>query len=185
MLVHVDVKKLARVPDGGGRRLPGRAEGRRDRKAGTGYDCPRVAVDDASRLAFVRARPDERGETCGEFLADALAFFAAHGVGGVERVMTDDARSYVHGRRFREVLAAAGARHLRTRPRRPQTNGKAERCHRTLVEECAHARLYRTDAERLAALDDRLVRYDCARPHAALGGLAPVAAVNNVGGKHS
>ena len=180
-LVHVDVKKLGRIPDGGGWRLLGRAEGRRDRR-GLGYDYLHVAVDDASRLAFVQARPDERGETCAAFLDDALAFFAAYGVERVERVMTDNAFAYVHGRRFREVLAAAGARHRRTRP---QTNGKVERFHRTLVEECAYARLYRTNAERLVALDDWLVRYNHDRPHSALGGRTPMAAVSNVGGKHS
>ncbi len=169
-LLHVDVKKLGRIPDGGGWRMHGRSEQVRGR--GIGYDYLHVAVDDCSRFAVVAVYPDERGETAAVFLRQAAAVFAAQGV-RVERVMTDRALAYTHSTAFQTVLAELGARHLTTRPYRPQTNGKVERFHRTMVEEWAYARLYTANAQRLAALPRWLDTYNRRRPHTALGGITP------------
>ena len=122
-LVHVDVKKLGRIPDGGGHRVHGRAGTPR---AHAGYDYVHQAIDDASRVAFSAVFADERGTTCAAFLRQAGAYFARLGV-RIERVMTDNAKNYARSHAFRDALHDLGARHLRTRPYRPQTNGKAER----------------------------------------------------------
>ena len=181
-LLHVDVKKLGRIPDGGGHRLHGRATAPRGR--GLGYDYLHVAVDDHSRLAFVQVHADERAPTCAAFLADAVAFFAGHGV-AVERVLTDNARASTVGRPFRAALADLGIQHRRTRPYRPQTNGKAERFNRTLQDEWAYDQLYATNGARLASLPDWLHRYNHHRPHTALGHRPPASRVNNLCGNHS
>lgn len=178
-LLHVDVKRLGRVPDGGGHRMLG-PSARRDR--GAGYDYLHVAVDDATRVAFVGVHPDERAATTVRFIRDAVAFFTDHGV-RVERVMTDNAWTYTHSPRLAAAFAELGIRHLRTRPRRPQTNGKAERFIGTLQREWAYARLFRSNAERLASLPRWLDTYNRRRPHAGLAGLTPLAVfVNKVGG---
>jgi transposase InsO family protein len=178
-LIHVDVKKLGRVPDGGGHHMLG-PSARRER--GLGYDYLHVAIDDATRLAFVGVQPDERAATTVRFMRDAVAFFADHGV-RVERVMTDNAMSYVRSRLLVAAFAELGIRHLRTRPRRPQTNGKAERFIGTLQREWAYARLFRSNAERLASLPRWLDTYNRRRPHAGLGGLTPLTVlVNKVDG---
>jgi transposase InsO family protein len=179
-LLHVDVKKLGRVPDGGGHRLLGPGARRGD--SGVGYDYLHVAVDDASRVAFVAVHPDERAVTTERFMRDAVAFFANHGV-RIERVMTDNAMTYTRSRQLTTTFAALGIRHLRTRPRRPQTNGKAERFIGTLQREWAYARLFRSNAERLASLPRWLDTYNRRRPHTALAGLAPLTVlVNKVAG---
>jgi len=178
-LIHVDVKRLGRVPDGGGHRILG-AGARHHR--GTGYDYLHVAVDDATRLAFVAVHPDERALTTVHFMRAAVAFFADHGV-RVERVMTDNAMTYTRSRQLATTFAELGIRHLRTRPRRPQTNGKAERFIGTLQREWAYARLFRSNVERLASLPRWLDTYNRRRPHAGLGGLTPMAVlVTKVGG---
>ena len=169
-LLHLDVKKLGRIPDGGGWRVHGRAAGARGR--GHGYDYLHVAVDDCSRFAVVGVYPDERGETAAAFLREAVAMLAGHGV-VVERVMTDRALAYTRSQAFQAALADVGARHLTTRPYRPQTNGKVERFHRTMVEEWAYVRPYRSNASRLAALPRWLDSYNRRRPHTALGGQTP------------
>ncbi len=169
-LVHIDVKKLGRVPDGGGWRMRGRPGPARGR--GIGYDYLHVAVDDCSRFAVVGVYPDERGETAAAFLRHAAAVFARHGI-RVERVMTDRALAYVQSAAFQAALVDIGARHLTTRPYRPQTNGKVERFHRTMVEEWAYARLYASNAQRLAALPHWVDAYNQRRPHTALGGKTP------------
>lgn len=169
-LLHLDVKKLGRVPAGGGWRVHGRAAGARGR--GQGYDYLHVAVDDCSRFAVVGVYPDERGETAAAFLREAAAVLADHGV-VVERVMTDRALAYTRSQAFRAALDDLGARHLTTRPYRPQTNGKVERFHRTMVEEWAYVRPYRSNADRLAALPRWLDSYNRRRPHTALGGQTP------------
>jgi transposase InsO family protein len=174
-LLHVDVKKLGRVPDGGGHRMLG-PEARRDR--GSGYDYLHVAIDDATRLAFIGVHPDERAATTVRFMHDAVTFFAEHGV-RVERVMTDNAMTYTQSRQLAAFFAAMGIRHLRTRPRRPQTNGKAERFIGTLQREWAYARLFRSNAERLASLPRWLDTYNRRRPHAGLGGLTPLTVLVN------
>jgi transposase InsO family protein len=176
-LLHVDHKRLGRVPPGGGHRLRGRAQRRRDRTP-TGYDHFEVFIDDASRLAAVVQVPDERGESAARALELAAAEFAAAGI-RIERVLTDNGVSY-RSRAFAAVLERLEARHRWTRPYRPQTNGKAERFIRTLLDEWAYVRLYRSNAERLAALPRYLDFYNRRRPHTAIRGLVPLAAVNNV-----
>jgi transposase InsO family protein len=146
-LVHLDVKKLGRIPQGGGHRLCGRAAGtvnrRADRSSG-GYDYLHAAIDDHSRLAYVELLGDERAQTCARFWRRAHHWFALHGV-SVHRVLTDNGVGY-RSRLFRAALADTGVRHQRTRPYRPQTNGKVERFNRTLLEEWAYRRLYPSTA---------------------------------------
>ena len=183
-LLHIDVKKLGRIPDGGGWRFQGRGNGT-PRSRGAGYDYLHVAIDDMSRVAFVQPLRDERGTTCARFLLDAAAFFAAHGV-RIERVLTDNARNYTESRAFAAALAEIGARHKRTRPFRPQTNGKAERFNKTLLAEWAYVRMYETNQARLDALPAWLVHYNTDRPHGSLGGCTPMSVlVNNVSGNHT
>src|SRR3990172_305418 len=157
-LLHLDVKKLARIPAGGGHRILGREIGRAGRLGGAGHDYVHVAVDDASRVAYLEALHDERGDTAARFLLAAAAFFASQGV-RIERVLTDRAFAYTNSRAFPQAIQVLGARHIVTRPYRPQTNGKAERFIKTLLQEWAYARLYNRR-----------------RPHTALGGLTPMEA---------
>jgi transposase InsO family protein len=180
-LVHQDHKKLGRIPDGGGHRVLGRSTETRRRKPGVGYDHFEVIVDDRSRRSVVVQVPDESGTSAAAALELALATFEADGI-AVERVMTDNAWAY-RGREYRAVLGER--RQTRTRPYRPQTNGKAERFIGTLVREWAYARPYWSNAERLAALPGFVDFYNQRRPHTALGGLSPAAVVNNVHGDHS
>jgi transposase InsO family protein len=177
-LLHIDVKKLGRIPDGGGHRVRGRLTGT-PRTNGAGYDYLHVAIDDMSRVAYVGAFDDERGPTCARFLLDAAAFFASHGV-RIEQVLTDNAKNYTLSQAFAGALGEIGARHKRTRPFRPQTNGKAERFNKTLLTEWAYGRPYRTNDERAAALPRFVDFYDQGRPHTALGGRSPSDAVSNV-----
>jgi len=182
-LLHLDVKKLGRIPPGGGHRMLGRSK--ETKRRGHGYDYLHVAVDDASRVAYVDVFPDERGQTTARFLLDAAAFFAQHGV-RVEQLLTDRAFSYTHSKAFAEATSALDIHHLVTRPYRPQTNGKAERFIRTLLEEWAYARLYFANDERLGALQDWVQFYNQRRPHTALGGQPPMAIlVNNVCGNYN
>jgi transposase InsO family protein len=175
-LVHLDVKKLGRIPDGGGHRAHGRAEAARGR--GIGYDYVHSAVDD-------RSRSDETGPTCARFLVEAAGFFAEHGV-RIERVLTDNAKAYTTSVAFTETAAGLGIRLKRTRHYCPQTNGKVERFNRTLLDEWAYWRLYRSNAERTRALARWLRLYNHRRPHTSLNGLTPMAVlVNNVGGNHN
>jgi transposase InsO family protein len=182
-LVHVDVKKLGKIPDGGGWKLRGRGEGLH-RTTRIGFDYLHVAIDDHSRMAFVRALPDEKGPTCGQFVADTVAFFAELGI-TVERVMTDNAMNYVRSEVFKTMLEDLGVAHRRTAIYRPQTNGKVERFNRTLLEEFAYERLYETNTARLAALQPWVDSYNHERPHTALDGLTPSQrCVNNADGNH-
>jgi transposase InsO family protein len=185
-LLHLDVKKLGRVPPGGGHRMRGRSSAtKRAKNRGLGYDYLHVAVDDHSRASYVRVFSDERGETAARFLIEAAAHFAEHGV-RIERVMTDRAKCYIESRVFHEAREQLGIAHRPTRGYRPQTNGKAERYIRTLIGEWAYARLYRSNAERLRALPGWVHFYNHHRPHTALGGKAPMQAlVNKVGGNYS
>jgi transposase InsO family protein len=180
-LIHQDHKKLGRIPDGGGHRVLGRAEAPHSHHAGLGYDHFEVIIDDRSRRSVVVSVPDETGTSAASALQTALAIFAAEGI-SVERVMTDDGPAY-RSNAYRAVLG--GRRHSRTRPYRPQTNGKAERFIGTLVREWAYSRPYRSNSERLDALPDWLDFYNRRRPHTALGGLSPTDVVNNVRGDHS
>lgn len=176
-LIHIDIKKLGRVPPGGGHRMLGEAA---RNHLGLGHDYLHVAIDDATRVAFVGVHPDERAATTVRFVADALAFFAAEGV-RIERVMTDNAWTYTHSNQLAELFAAHGIRHIRIRPRRPQTNGKAERFIGTLQREWAYRRLFRSNAERLATLPRWLDAYNRLRPHAGLKGQTPMSVLVNKG----
>jgi transposase InsO family protein len=172
-LLHVDVKKLGRIPDGGGWRALGRGPTTHARKIQRlGYDYLHVAVDDHSRVAYVEVHPDERGVTAAGFIARAGARFAELGV-AIERVMTDNAWCYTRSPSFAEALATMGAHHRPIPPRRPQLNGKVERFNRTLLEEWAYVRLYRSNDERLTALQEWVGSYNSQRPHTSLGGKAP------------
>ncbi|WP_026119997.1 IS481 family transposase [Nocardiopsis potens] len=182
-LVHIDVKKLGRIPDGGGRRARGRAACP-DRRSRIGFDYVHSAIDDHSRLAYSEVHPDEKAATCAGFLRRAAAFFASAGI-AVERVLTDNAWAYRRSRAFKQALADIGARPRFIRAYRPQTNGKVERFNRTLVEEWAYARAYSSSAERTRALEEFLHAYNHHRCHTALGGRPPISRVNNAPGYHT
>ncbi len=170
-LLHVDVKKLGRIPDGGGWRVHGRSEEVRGR--GTGWDYVHVAIDDHTRLAYAEVLPDERTGTCAGFLTRAAAWFARHGV-TVRRVLTDNAKSYRVGRAWIAVCDQLGIGRRFIQPGRPWTNGKAERFNRTLQTEWAYATAWDCNDQRTAALDSWLAHYNTARSHSALGGRPPV-----------
>ena len=176
-LVHQDHKKLGRVPDGGGWRVLGRGRASQDRRA-RGYDHLEVFVDDASRYAVVVPVADERGESASWAVELAVAGFAEVGI-RIERMLTDNGASYL-SHAYRDTLAGLAIRHKRTRPFRPQTNGKAERFIRTLLDEWAYARPYRSNGDRLRALRRFVDFYNYGRPHTAIGGLVPHGAVNNL-----
>jgi transposase InsO family protein len=153
------------------------------RRLRTGWECVHVCVDDASRLAYAEVLGDERAPTAIGFLRRALAFYRSHGI-RVERVMTDNGSPYVsklHAIACREL----GLRHLRTRPYRPRTNGKAERFIQTMLREWAYARIFATSAERTKALPLWLDRYNWRRPHGSLGHRPPVSRLTNVAGNYS
>lgn len=190
-LVHVDVKKLGKIPDGGGWRIVGRAAGGKNARATTtkrknghaviGYHYLHTALDDHSRLAYTEILPNEQKETAAGFWTRANAYFAGLGV-TVERVLTDNGSCY----RSHVFAAALGEiTHKRTRPYRPQTNGKVERFHRTLADEWAYARPYRSDTERLTAFDSWLHDYNHHRGHTAIGGRPPATRVTNLTGQNS
>ena len=170
-LLHVDVKKLGRIPDGGGWRVHGRCEAVRGR--GLGWDYVHVAIDDHSRLAYAEVLPDERAATCAGFLTRAAAWFAARGV-TVARVLTDNAKSYRVGAAWIAACAQLGIARRFIQPGRPWTNGKAERFNRTLQTEWAYATAWTCNPERTAALDSWLTHYNTARSHSALGGRPPI-----------
>lgn len=179
-LVHVDIKKLGRIPDGGGWRVNGRQE-RPNRHRGQGYAYLHNAVDDHSRLAYSEVLADERKETAAGFWLRAQAWFAGCGI-TVRRVLTDNGSCY----RSRDFAAALGSvTHKRTRPYRPQTNGKVERFNRTLLEEWAYSQPYRSDRERLAAFPIWLHFYNHHRGHTALAGRSPASRVTNLSGQYT
>ncbi|MGD6745251.1 IS481 family transposase [Streptomyces sp. BH106] len=181
-LVHVDVKKLGRIPDGGGHRTLGRAAGRKNRQA-AGVAYLHTALDDHSRLAYTEDLPDEKAATCAGFLERATAWFATRGI-PVERVLTDNAWAYTKNT-WEQTCRRLGISPRWTRPWRPQTNGKVERFHRTLLEEWAYQRPYTSDAERRAAFDDWLDWYNYHRPHTGIDGHTPASRVTNVSEQHS
>jgi transposase InsO family protein len=177
-LVHVDTKKLGRIPDGGGHRTLGPAAGKRNRPAGgAGYAVLHSAVDDHSRLAYSEILTDERTQTAAAFWLRARAWFADYGI-TVRRVLTDNGSPY-RSHLFREALGP-DVTPKRCRPYRPQTNGKVERFHRTLLEEWAYARPYASEAERVAAYPAFLHTYNHHRGHTALDGQAPADRVSNL-----
>ncbi|MEU8894196.1 IS481 family transposase [Streptomyces sp. NPDC048442] len=183
-LIHVDVKKLGRIPNGGGHKALGRQAGRATRSQ-MGFDYVHSAVNDHSRLAYSEIHPDERVATCAGFLTRAAAFFRSRGITRIERVLTDNAWAYRKGLACRAALAELGAAGKLTRPYRPQTNGKVERFNRTLLDEWAYLRPYTTNDERTAALSDFLHTYNHHRCHTALGGQPPVSRVNNTASQYT
>jgi transposase InsO family protein len=186
-LVHVDVKKLGRIQGGVGKRIRG---GRNHyqptftdkdghRRTTVGWEYVHIAIDDHSRLAYAEVLPDEKAATAVAFLGRAIAFFARYGI-VVERVLTDNGSAYraaVHALACR----ALGIRHLRTRPRRPQTNGKAERFIRTMLTGWAYGAIYGSSSERTAALDGWLWHYNHRRRHSALNHQPPISRTNLLG----
>lgn len=183
-LVHVDVKKLGKIPPGGGHKVRGRAASRPGKNGRTrvGYAYLHTAIDDHSRLAYTEVLVDEQGRTAAGFWRRADAWFRARGV-VVERVLTDNHFSY-RGRLFNEALAETRTVHKFCRPYRPQTNGKVERFHRTLLEEWAYVRPYACEAARTRALARWLHRYNHHRVHTAIGG-PPVSRVTNLPREHT
>ncbi len=180
-LVHMDIKKLGRIPEGGGWRARGRGQaGVRQR---VGYAYVHSAVDDHSRVAYSEVLSDERAVTVIAFWRRALAWFAQRGI-TVHAVLTDNGSAYRSAAFGRACLAAA-VRHRRTRPYRPQTNGKVERFNRTLLDEWAYVRVYRSDAARTAALARWLHLYNHHRRHTALGGHPPMSRVTNLPAHYS
>lgn len=181
-LVHVDIKKLGNIPDGGGHKVLGRQAGRKKR-SGAGYSYIHTAVDDHSRLAYSEILTDEKKNTATDFWARAQTFFTSCGI-TVERVLTDNGACY-KSRTWRDTLATAGIAHKRTRPYRPQTNGKVERLNRTLLDEWAYARPYRSETERRQAFPAWLHTYNHHRAHTALGGQPPATRVPNLTGQYT
>jgi transposase InsO family protein len=187
-LVHIDVKKLGRIEGGAGKRW---RDGKRQhynrtftdkdghRRTTVGYEYVHIAVDDYSRLAYAEVLADERAATAAAFLARAVAFYQRHGI-TVERVLTDNGSAY-RGVIHALACKALGIRHLHTRPYRPQTNGKAERFIRTLLNGWAYGAIYRTSTERTAALDGWLWHYNHRRRHSALGHQPPATRTNLLG----
>ena len=194
-LLHVDVKKLGNIPDQGGWRYVGRAQGlknlaatpgkprSRGREPLMGAACVHTVLDDHSRVAYAEIHDDETAATAIAVLHNAIAWFGARGV-IVERVLSDNGGAY-RSHQWRDTCAELGIRHKRTRPYRPQTNGKIERFHRTLADGWAYARCYTSEAERRGELEGWLHYYNQHRPHTACGNQPPFSRLINVPGQYS
>lgn len=180
-LVHIDVKKLGRIPPGGGWRVHGKGNDRTKGHARVGFDFIHSAVDAHTRLAYSEVHPNENGVTSAGFWTRAERWLADHGV-TVEAVLTDNAKAYTNSFAFRDALH--GIEHRRIRAYRPQTNGKVERFNRTLLDEWAYVRVYRSNTARTTALDRWLHLYNHHRGHTSLGGEPPISATN-LAGQHS
>jgi transposase InsO family protein len=189
-LIHIDVKKLGRIERGAGHRIHGRRRGNPTQTDGSGirrrqvgWECVHVAIDDCTRLAYAEVLGDEKTATVVGFLRRAVSFYRRHGI-TVERLMTDNGSAYrsaVHAIACR----AMGIHHLRTRPYRPQTNGKAERFIRTMLGGWAYGAIYRDSRERTAALDGWLWTYNHRRRHSAIGRQPPITRLNNLLGSYT
>jgi transposase InsO family protein len=196
-LIHVDVRKLGRIPDGGGHKVLSRAAGRANRSAhrdptrrrkvhgrpNLGYAFLHHALDDHSRLVYSEILTNETKETTTGFMTRALDYFTSCGI-TVERVLSDNGSPY-RSKLFNDRLTAAGVAHKYTRPYRPQTNGKVERFNRTLQEEWAYARPYLSEAERVAAYPAFLHTYNFHRGHTSLKGASPADRVTNLAGQYT
>jgi transposase InsO family protein len=191
-LIHIDVKKLGRIQGGAGKRITGRhgrngrpsrtdAEGRR--RNTRGWEAVHIAIDDATRLAYAEVLPDEKATTASGFLRRAVAFYRRHGI-TVERLITDNGSPYV-STAHAITCRTLGIRHLRTRPYRPQTNGKAERFIRTMLSGWAYGAIYASSTQRTAALDGWLHHYNHHRQHQAIGRQTPANRLNNLLGTYS
>lgn len=174
-LLHLDTKKLGRI-DGVGHRITGDRALNRNR--GIGWDMVHLAIDDHSRVSFALIKTDERGENCAHFLREAVAYYASLGV-RIARVMTDNGCGYV-SKAFRAACIELGIRHVRTRPYTPKTNGKAERFVQTSLREWAYAQPYASSAQRQAALQHFVHRYNWHRPHSALNHQPPISRIPGV-----
>ena len=194
-LVHVDIKKLGKIPEGGGWRAHGRgsdqdraarrasdAQARAGGKPGRGYRYVHHALDDHSRVVYSEILDDERGETAAGFWRRAKSYFATLGV-QVTAVMTDNGPCY-YSKVFNQALGK-GVKHRYTKPYRPQTNGKVERFNRTLMQEWAYAREYDSDAARAATYQEFIDDYNCRRTHTSLGGKTPMSRVTNQPGQYT
>jgi len=179
-LIHVDVKKIGRIPDGGGWKAWGRQMGSTaaKKKQRIGYDYIHSAVDDHTRLAYSEIHPDEQGATAAGFLTRAAEFFASCGVDRIEAVMTDNHWSYTKSRAFTDALNTIGARHVTIRPHCPWQNGKVERFNRTLQTEWAYKQVYTSNNERTQALPSWLEYYNHQRKHGSLGRRPPITRVS-------
>lgn len=175
-LVHMDVKKLAKIPDGGGWRAHGRAAtvDTKHKKVKIGYDYVHSLIDDHSRLAYSEILPDETGPTSAAFLRRAAAYFATKGISRIERVLTDNAFAYRNSNDIKRVCADLGAIQKFIKPHCPWQNGKVERLNRTLATEWAYSQPFTTNADRAAALAPWLEHYNTERRHSALGGRPPI-----------
>lgn len=194
-LLHVDVKKRGNIPDGGGSRFVGRAQGERNRAATPdkpksrhrnpkmGHAFVHTVIDDHSRVWYAEVHDDETAATAVGVLRRAVAWFAARGV-RTERVLSDNGSPYV-SHLWRHACAELDIKHSRTRPRRPQTNGKIERFHRTLADGWGYARCYVSEAERRAALSGWIHEYNHHRPHTACGNKPPITRLTNLSGQYS
>ena len=194
-LLHVDVKKLGNVPDGGGWRFVGRQQGRRNqastsgksknqwyhRKMGTAF--VHTVLDDRSRVAYAEIHDDETAATATLVLRNAVAWFGARSV-TVERVMSDNGSAY-RSHLWRDACLELGITHKRTRPYRPQTNGKIERFHRTMADGWAFKKFYNSESARRAALPAWIHEYNHHRPHSAIGKCSPITRLDNLAGHHS
>jgi transposase InsO family protein len=194
-MLHVDVKKLGNIPDGGGWRYVGRAQGKRNRistpgkprnthyqpKIGTAF--VHTVIDDHSRVAYAEIHDDETAATATAVLRRAVDWYAARGV-TVERVLSDNGSAY-RSHTWRDACHELGIRPKRTRPYRPQTNGKIERFHRTLAAGWAFARLFPTEKARRHALPGWLHEYNHHRPHTAIGNHPPITRLNNLPGQYN
>jgi transposase InsO family protein len=194
-LLHVDVKKLGNIPDGGGWRYTGRQQGHKNRAATPGKPRSKhhgpllgtafvhTVLDDHSRVAYAEIHDDETAATAIGVLRRAVTWFAARGV-TVQRVLSDNGSAY-RSRAWREACAELGIRPKRTRPYRPQTNGKIERFHRTLADGWAFARLFLSESARRKALPAWLHEYNHHRPHTAIGNRPPITRLTNLSGQYS
>ena len=174
-LVHMDVKKLGKIPDGGGWRGGVVQQGGKtaqQKRARIGYDFVHSMVDDHCRLAYSEILPDETGPTCAAFLRRAIGYFADHGITRIERLMTDNAWAYRYS--LKAVCAEHGIRQKFIKPHCPWQNGKVERLNRTLQAEWAYRQIFLSNAERAAALAPWIEFYNTQRRHTALGGLPPI-----------
>jgi transposase InsO family protein len=190
-LIHTDIKKLGRIVGGAGKHVrqtkrqhynPRATDAAGVLRQRVGWECVHIAIDDATRLAYAEVLSDEKAETAVGFLHRAIEFFARHGI-RCERVMTDNGSPYVstaHAIACRQL----GLRHLRTRPYRPQTNGKAERFIRTMLEGWAYGPIYGSSHERTRALDGWLWHYNHHRKHQAIGRQPPITRLNNLLGTY-
>jgi transposase InsO family protein len=196
-LVHVDIKKLGNIPDGGGWRIHGRQAGGTYRQAhrdpnrprkvhgrpNLGYSYLHNAVDDYSRLAYVEILPDEKDVTAAGFWHRAVVWFATQGI-FIDRVLTDNGGCY-RSKKWAEAMKNTDCKHKRTRPYRPQTNGKVERFNRTMLTEWAYVRPYSSERLRRRALPRWLHLYNHHRAHSSLGGRPPASRVTNLSGQYS